>query len=115
MAVRQILAMKRAALQSRIDALSIKDLALLQDITRLRDQIDGVGASSEPDQFQVAAMTRDGARRVGAHLQKQRQPLQQEIETLAREKLALDIADKKLAEDERRLKKLDDSRADLRR
>lgn len=114
MAVRQILAMKRAALQSHINSLSAKEMLLSREIDRLKMQPDGLNPGSQSDQFQVAAKTAQGAHRAIIRLQAQKVPLQQEIQALAREKLALDIADKKLAKEERQTERLQASRADLR-
>lgn len=114
MAVRRILAMKRAALQSRIDALSAQEAGLTRELARLESQGDGLSEHSDDAGFQIAAMAENGARRIALRLECERAALREQVKTLARERLSLDMADTKLEREEKRAAKLVDSRADLR-
>jgi hypothetical protein len=111
MSVRKVLALKRASIQTQIDALGAKEAGLTQERARLKAQGDGLGMGKAEAGFQIAAMAANSARSVIARLDREAKALQEQRLTLAREKLALDIADKKLAAEERKLARLDASRA----
>lgn len=111
MSVRKILALKRASIQTQIDVLVAKEAGLVQQRARLDGQGDGLGLGQVDAGFQVAAMANRSARAVIARLDRDRQALQAQRLTLAREKLSLDIADKKLDVEERKLARLEASRA----
>jgi hypothetical protein len=112
MSVRKILALKRASIQTQIDALVAKEAGLLQQRARLDAQGDGLELGQADAGFQIAAMANRSARAVIARLDQDGQALRAQRMALAREKLSLDIADKKLANEERKLARLDASRAE---
>lgn len=111
MSVRKILALKRASIQTQIDVLGAKETGFIQQRARLKNQGDGLSLGQADAGFQVAAMAASSARAVIARLDRECQALQAQRLTLAREKLSLDIADKKLDVEERKLARLDASRA----
>lgn len=111
MSVRKILALKRASIQTQIDALGAKENRLLQQRARLQDQGDGLGFGPAEASFQIADMAANSARSVMTRLDRERKTLQAQRLSFAREKLTLDIADKKLEAEERKLARLDASRA----
>lgn len=115
MSVRQILSLKRASLQTRIDALAAKEAALLKSIARLARQGDGLSLGSDGSDFQIAAKSMDQARSQSRRLSKERQELAEARTDLAKEKLALDIADRKLEAEEKKARRLEVSRAEDRR
>jgi hypothetical protein len=116
MSVRQILALKTASVQMRIDAVTAQEAALIAQITRLRGQADafndenGSGPVSA-DLFAAAAQSMLQARTLAAKLDRQRAQLAEQRQALAREKLSLDVADQKLAEEERKAARLKAARA----
>jgi alpha-D-ribose 1-methylphosphonate 5-triphosphate synthase subunit PhnG len=112
MSVRKILALKRASIQTQIDALVAKEAGLLQQRTRLGAQGDGLELGQADAGFQIAAMANRSARAVIARLDRDAQAFQAQRLTLAREKLSLDIADKKLANEERKRARVDAARAE---
>ena len=112
MSVRKILALKRASIQTRIDALVAKEARILQQRARLDAQGDGLELGEADAGFQIAAMANRSARAVTARLDKERQAVQAQRQALAREKLSFDIADKKLANEERKQARVDASRAE---
>lgn len=111
MSVRKILALKRASIQTQIDALAAKENGLAQERDRLQDQGDGLGLGQAEAGFQIAAMAASRARAVIARLERDCKALQERRLTLAREKLSLDIADKKLDAEDRKRARLEASRA----
>lgn len=111
MSVRKILALKRASIQTQIDALGAKEAALVQQRARLQDQGDGLGFGQAEAGFQIAAMASSSARAAITKLDRDCKTLQAQRLSLAREKLNLDIADQKLELEERKLARLDASRA----
>lgn len=111
MSVRKILALKRASIQTQIDALAAKEKGLVRQRARLQGQGDGLGLGKVEAGFQIAAMAGSSARAVIARLNRDCKALQEQRLTLAREKLSLDIADKKLDVEERKLARLEASRA----
>lgn len=115
MSVRQLLSLKRASLQTRIDALAAKEAALLKTMVRLSRQGDGLSVGSDGADFQIAARSMDQARSQSARLSKERQKLMAARTDLAKEKLALDIADRKLEAEEKKARRLEASRAEDRR
>ncbi|WP_189496129.1 hypothetical protein [Algimonas arctica] len=110
--MRQILALKRASIQTRIDALAAQETGLTQQRARLQEQGDGLGLGEVEAGFQIAAMAGSSARAEIARLDRESQTLKTKRLTLAREKLSLDIADKKLAVESRKLARLEVSRAE---
>ncbi|MGB3455004.1 MAG: hypothetical protein WBG08_01045 [Litorimonas sp.] len=106
MSLRTILSLKRAALQSRIDALAAQEAGLLSRLSDLAKQGDGLGAGQTGSReagsgeagaaFQIAAQTLERARTLSARLDTERLSLAAQRDALAREKLALDIADARL-------------------
>jgi hypothetical protein len=111
MSLRQILSLKRAAIQTRIDALSAQENGLNQRLSRLQSQGDGLSLGKAGAAFQIAAMAGQSARAEIARLKGQCQSIQGQRLELAREKLSLDIADRKLCAEEQKLARLDASRA----
>lgn len=111
MSVRKILALKRASIQTQIDALGAKEAGLAKQRDRLQDQGDGLGLGQAEADFQIAAMAASSARTVIARLERECKALQAQRLSLAREKLTLDIADRKLDVEEQKLARLDASRA----
>jgi len=111
MSVRQILSLKRASIQTRIDALSAQENSLKQRLSRLESQGDGLSLGNADADFQVAAMAGRSARAEMSRLESQCKTIQEQRLSLAREKLSLDIADRKLEVEEQKLARLDASRA----
>lgn len=111
MSVRKILSLKLTSIQTQIDVLSAKEARLAQERARLQGQGDGLGVGQVDAGFQFAAMAADSARAATLRLDRDRQDLQAQRMTLARQKLSLDIADKKLEAEERKLARLYESRA----
>ncbi|MEL6686775.1 MAG: hypothetical protein AAFP97_04050 [Pseudomonadota bacterium] len=111
MSVRQLLALKRASIQTRIDASTAKEAALVHQLSRLSRQGDGLTDIADGSAFQIAAQSINQARSQSARLTAQRQQLMQVRTELAKEKLALDIADKKLEAEEVKAQRLEASRA----
>ncbi len=109
--LRRVLALKRAALQTRIDALAARDAKLLREIAAVAAQPDGLAQPGAPGAFQIAARAMDQARERTAQLTAERASLVPDRDALAREKLALDIAERKLAEQARADARLAASRA----
>ena len=111
MSVRQILSLKRASIQTRMDALGAKEAGLLAQLQRLSQLGDGLDNVEDGGAFQIAARSQETARAQSARLDSQRRELAEARIELAKEKLALDIADKKLEAEEIKMKRLAASRA----
>lgn len=111
MSVRQILSLKRASIQTRIDALSAQENGLRQRLSRLQSQGDGLSLGKAEADFQIAAMAGQSARAETSRLEEQCKNIEEQRLELAREKLSLDIADQKLEIEEKKLARLDASRA----
>ncbi|MEM7729392.1 MAG: hypothetical protein AAF311_08965 [Pseudomonadota bacterium] len=110
-AVRRLLSLKRAGLQTRIDALAAQQSALHAGLARLAAQGSGLSGQVDGSDFQVAAKAGGTARARTARLESRLRDLETRKTGLAREKLALDIADRKLAEEESKAARLNASRA----
>lgn len=111
MSVRQLLSLKRASIQMQIDALTAKEAALVTKLERLSRQGDGLTDMAGGAAFQIAARSMEHARTQSTQLTAKRQDLAQARASLAKEKLALDIADKKLEAEEKKSARLAASRA----
>jgi hypothetical protein len=112
MPVRKILALKRASIQTQIDALAAKENGLTQQRARLQGQGDGLGLGEAEAGFQIAAMAANSARAEMARLDRESKALKAQRLTFAREKLSLDIADKKLDVEARKDARIEASRAE---
>lgn len=112
MPIRQILSLKRAAIQTHIDALTSKIARADQKLVALRAQGDGLTLGDAGAGFQLAAMADRTSRALVLKLERERGDLMRQREAFAREKLSLDIADRKLADEAQRQVRLDLSRAD---
>ncbi|GLQ24369.1 hypothetical protein GCM10007853_22430 [Algimonas ampicilliniresistens] len=112
MSVRKILALKRAAIQSRIDAVGMRETKLTHRIDALHAQGDGLEADSEIGRFQVAAIAGTTTRSISLHLERERDGLREQRQLLARERLSLDIADTRLETAETAEARLTASRAE---
>lgn len=111
MSIRQILALKRQSIQTRIDALGAQEASLRQTLVQLAKQTDGLSGDDLEGAFQIAAMANKSVRFQTARLEKDCEALQSQRQILAREKLALDVADHKLETEERKAARLAASRA----
>ncbi|GLQ21417.1 hypothetical protein ACFFUB_10690 [Algimonas porphyrae] len=111
MALRTLVTLKRAALQTQIDALNAREAVLIRKLTQLDDQTDG--ALDQAGGFQRAAMARNTARSLSGQLNREREQVVRQRDTLLRERLTLDIASEKLEADDRAQRRLEASRADL--
>jgi len=111
MSIRQILSLKQASIQTRIDAISARENAIAQKLDRLSGQGDGLGLGKAEAGFQIAAMAASSARNITAQLTQDRSRLREARLLLAREKLSLDLADRKLELEEQKIARLDASRA----
>lgn len=111
MSLLTILSLKRAALQTRIDAISAKEASLNRKIAEVGAQTNGLGTGEAGAGFQIAAMAARTGRGLSLRWEAERKALAAQRETLVRERLTLDIAERKLSEEAVRWQRLEASRA----
>ena len=85
MSILQIVSLKRAAIQSKIDAIAARETALTHQIIALRNQSDGLGLGEAGAGFQLAAMASQTARQRIHQLELQTADLAQVRTHLARQ------------------------------
>lgn len=112
--LRRLVALKRDALQARIDGLGQTQATLTRRIEALRGQGDGLAVGDVArGGFQLAAMAGNSARNTALQLEAERARVLAERRALVRERVSLDLADRKLDAAQKAQARLLDSRADL--
>ena len=113
-ALRRIVTLKRDVLQAKIDGLGQQQALLTQRIDQLQSQGDGLSLGNVSlGGFQLAAMAGESARGTIQKLQRGRAKIMDQRRDLVRERVALDLADRKLADAQKAEQRLQESRADL--
>ncbi|MGB6228583.1 MAG: hypothetical protein WBF53_00465 [Litorimonas sp.] len=113
-ALRRLVALKRGVLQSRIDAAGQREAKLARRIAELRAQGDGLAMGEVGEGgFQLAALAGRSARDTARRLDAERAKIAQGKRELVRERIGLDLAERKLADAARAEARLEESRADL--